>query len=365
MKTLKADKPFLLSVILLMVAGLTIFSSASLGLLARNGPSFTSVFLNHIIFGFVLGTIAMIITSKIPYRFWRKNALYIYIGSLFFTLLVFVPHLGFAHGGAHRWILIGSFSFQPSEFLKIGFLVYTAAWFSGMKDKVENFRYGMLPFLIISAITGAVMLAQPDTTTFMVMFFAGLVMLISAGDKLRHVALLFLAGVVAIGVLAIFRPYVMQRITTFMNPADDPQGSGYQIQQSLIAIGSGRITGRGFGQSIQKFNFLPEPIGDSIFAVASEEFGFIGAVSLIFLIVFFTMRGLKIAARSKDSFGGLLTIGIVILITAQSFINIGAMLAVLPLSGLPLIFVSQGGSALLFALAEVGIILNISKGSRV
>jgi cell division protein FtsW len=190
-------------------------------------------------------------------------------------------------------------------------------------------------------------------------------MLISAGEKLRHVAVLFLLAVVAIGVLAIFRPYVMQRITTFINPANDPQGAGYQIQQSLIAVGSGRITGRGFGQSIQKFNFLPEPIGDSIFAVASEEFGFIGAASLILLMTFFTLRGLKIATRAQDSFGGLLTIGIVILIITQSFINIGAMLAVLPLSGLPLIFVSQGGSALLLALAEVGIILNISKTARV
>ena len=151
---------------------------------------------------------------------------------------------------------------------------------------------------------------------------------------------------------------------TFIHPANDPRGSGYQIQQSLIAIGSGGITGRGFGQSVQKFNFLPEPMGDSIFAVASEEFGFAGAATLITLICIFVIRGLRIAARAQDVFGGLLVLGIVILIGAQSFLNIAAMLGIIPLSGLPLIFVSQGGTAMLFALAEVGIILNVSKHQK-
>ena len=153
----------------------------------------------------------------------------------------------------------------------------------------------------------------------------------------------------------------MARITTFINPAADPLGAGYQIQQSLIAIGSGGIFGRGFGQSIQKFNYLPEPIGDSIFAVYGEEFGFVGCVLLILLLCFFALRGLKIAARAPDVFGGLLVVGIVILIMTQSFLNIAAMLGVLPLSGLPLIFVSHGGTALFFALATVGIVLNVSR----
>jgi cell division protein FtsW len=364
MKSLKIDKVFLALTILLMIAGTLIFSSASMGLLTREGVSLTSVYFSQFFFGLFLGTIAMIVTAKIPYRFWRKYSFFIFIGSLLLTALVFVPHIGFNHGGAARWIIIGSFSFQPSEFLKIGFLLYLAAWLSAQKDKVSDLRHGMGPFLAISGVVAVIMLAQPDTTTFMVIFGAGLVMLICAGDKLRHVVGLILIAVLAIGLLAVFRPYVMQRITTFINPANDPQGAGYQIQQSLIAIGSGKVTGRGFGQSIQKFNFLPEPMGDSIFAVASEEFGFIGASALIVLLTLFTIRGLKIAAHSADSFGGLLTVGIITLIVTQSFINIASMLGVLPLSGLPLIFVSQGGTALFFALAEVGIILNISKSVK-
>jgi cell division protein FtsW len=164
-----------------------------------------------------------------------------------------------------------------------------------------------------------------------------------------------------ITVLAFMRPYVMQRITTFMHPEKNAQGSGYQIQQSLIAIGSGGLLGRGFGQSIQKFNFLPEPIGDSIFAVQAEEFGFIGSVTLILLYVFFATRGLKIASRVSDPFGRLMVVGIVIMIAAQAFVNIGAMLGVLPLSGITLPFVSHGGTSLFITLLEVGIILSISK----
>ena len=161
--------------------------------------------------------------------------------------------------------------------------------------------------------------------------------------------------------LAYSRPYIFDRIETFIKPGEDLQGSSYQLNQSLIAIGSGQIFGRGFGQSVQKFNYLPEPIGDSIFAVAAEEWGFVGSTVLIFLFLAFAIRGLKIATWSSDIFGGLLATGIVILITVQSLVNIASMLGVFPLTGMPLLFVSHGGTALFFAMAEVGIILNISK----
>jgi cell division protein FtsW len=363
-RSLKVDKIFFVIVIALLVAGLLIFSSASLGLLTRNGASFSSVALNHILLGTLGGSLLMFFVSKIDYRIWRKFALPIFIVTLIVTALVFVPGLGFKHGGAYRWIILGPFSFQPSEILKIGYLIMTAALLAKSKDKISTFRGGLLPFMILSGIVGMVMLAQPDTDTYMVMVLAGISMFIVAGGKIRHVLLLGVAGIALLLILASFRPYVANRLKTYMNPANDPRGSGYQIQQSLIAIGSGGMTGRGFGQSIQKFNFLPEPIGDSVFAVASEEFGFIGSVILLFLFSFFATRGLKIAKRAPDAFGGLLTVGIVVLIVSQSFLNIGAMLGVLPLSGLPLIFVSHGGTAMLFALASVGIILNISKFSK-
>lgn len=364
MKSARIDKVFFITLIILVTFGIFIFTSASMGLLARGGATFASVAFNHIFLGLVIGSVAMYIMSRISYRTWRRLALPLFIVSLIATLLVFVPHIGFKHGGARRWILIGPISFQPSEFLKIGYLIYLAAWLSGVKDKVNTFRQGTAPFLILTAIVGLVMLAQPDTATFAVMFLAGLGMLIISGGNLKQIGGIGLIALVILGVLVLQRPYLKDRVMTFIYPSRDALGTGYQIQQSLIAIGSGGMFGRGFGQSVQKFNFLPEPIGDSIFAVEGEEFGFIGSVVLLILITFVSIRGLKIASNAPDTFGGLLIIGIVILIIAQSFVNIGAMLGVLPLSGLPLIFVSHGGTALLFALAEMGIILNISKSSR-
>jgi cell division protein FtsW len=198
----------------------------------------------------------------------------------------------------------------------------------------------------------------------MMIVFSGMAIFLVAGGRWKYILVVIATAILAIGALALVRPYVMQRITTFLNPSDNAQGSGYQIQQSLIAIGSGGLFGRGFGQSIQKFNFLPEPIGDSIFAVEAEEFGFIGAVILILLYVLSSIRGLKIASRVHDQFGRLLVVGIVIMIVAQAFVNIGAMLGVLPLSGITLPFVSHGGTSLFITLLEVGIILSISKSQK-
>ncbi len=357
----KIDKPFLSSVLILLVAGFFIFSSASLGLLARSSNTFSAVLINQLVFGLGLGTIACFINSRIPYKFWRKYSLIILIASIAAMLLLYIPHLGFSHGGARRWIGLGNYSLQPSEIFKIGFVIYFAAWLSGVKNKVDTFKFGLLPFIILIIIAGLLILTEPDLATFGVIFVAGLSMFIAAGCRWRDILILFLFGIVALAALAFMRPYVMDRITTFIHPASDPLGSGYQIQQSLIAVGSGGITGRGFGQSIQKFNFLPEPIGDSIFAVAAEEFGFIGSILIIILYLFFSLRGLKIATRTSDQFGRLLVIGIVILILSESFVNIASMLGILPVSGIPLLFISHGGTALLFTLAEVGIILNVSK----
>ena len=190
---------------------------------------------------------------------------------------------------------------------------------------------------------------------------AALAMFVTAGGRWRDVGLMFLSAVVLLTIVAFMRPYVMDRFTVFLHPDSDKQGSGYQITQSLIAVGSGGFSGRGFGQSIQKFEYLPEPIGDSIFAVYAEEFGFIGTSFLILLFISFTFRGYKIAAESPDMFGMLIVVGFMTLIACQSFLNIGAMIGVAPLSGLPLPFISHGGTALLSTLIMVGIMLNVSK----
>jgi cell division protein FtsW len=364
MKKIKVDIPFLISVCILVIVGFLIFSSASLGLLSKHTTKYSNVAFNQTFFGLFLGTLACIITARIPYKLYKTYAFYFFLFTAFLTLLVFVPHIGFSHGGAKRWLVFGPLSFQPSEFLKIGYIIYFSAWVSSVKDRVKTFSYGLLPFILITLVVAGILLAQPDTDTFMVTACAGLAIFIAGGGRWRHIILLAVSAVLCIGVLAYTRPYVMSRITTFMNPQTNALGSGYQIQQSLIAVGSGGIQGRGYGQSIQKFNFLPEPIGDSIFAVASEEFGLIGSSLLIILFVFFALRGLKIANWTTDSFGRLLVTGIVILIVSQAFVNIGAMVGILPLSGIPLPFVSHGGTALFITLAEVGIICNISKTIR-
>ncbi len=355
------DRTLLGITIVLIVIGFLIFSSASLGLLAREGARFSSVAFSQIIFGICGGLGAMFIMSQIYYRNLRQYAFYIFAFTVLATLTVFIPGIGMEHGGASRWISLGSFTMQPAEFLKIGFIIYMATYLSGIPNSIQTFKGGAVPFAIITGIAGLVLLLQPDTDTFLIMGAAATAMFVTAGGRWRDVSVFAGVAILLLIILAFTRPYVMDRFTSFMNPDLDPQGSGYQMKQSLIAVGSGGITGRGFGQSIQKFEYLPEPIGDSIFAVYAEEFGFIGASLLIMLLTFFSFRGFKIATNSADVFGSLLVVGFMTLIMAQAFLNIAAMVGLAPVMGLPLPFISHGGTALMALLASVGIVLNVSK----
>ncbi|OIP77300.1 MAG: hypothetical protein AUK16_02140 [Parcubacteria group bacterium CG2_30_44_11] len=355
------DRILLAIVITLVVVGFFIFTSASLGLLARDGASFTSVAFSQIVFGIFGGSLSLFLMTQIHYRNWRKYAFHIFVASCLLTLSVFIPKLGLEHGGAHRWINLFGFSFQPSEFLKIGFIIYMATWLSGVHKVIDTTRGGTLPFVVITTLTSIILLLQPDTDTFLLIGISGLAMFITAGGRWRDVAIMIVSGVILLFILAQFRPYLMDRFTTFLDPEADKQGSGYQINQSLIAVGSGGLLGRGFGQSIQKFEYLPEPIGDSIFAVYAEEFGFVGSFFLVTLLSFFTFRGYKIASHAKDIFGMLLVVGFITLIITQAFLNLAAMLSIAPLMGLPLPFISHGGTALMATLTAVGIVLNVSK----
>jgi cell division protein FtsW len=361
MKGKKVDKFFLIVVIILIVIGAAMFVSASLGVLARNKSTFYSVLFSQLVLGMGGGLVAMYVCFKIEYKVWRKYALYIFIASILLTAAVFVPGLGFRHGGAERWIQIAGVSLQPVEFLKFGFVIYFAAWLSWAKDRVKNFRYGMLPLAIMLAVIAGILLKQPDTKSFLLITATGISMLFISGVPIRYIAGIGLCVAVCLTALVYFTPYLRDRVNTFLDPSADPRGSSYQIQQSLIALGGGGIFGRGFGQSIQKFNYLPEPQGDSIFAVLGEEFGFFGASLTILLYLLFTLRGMRIANRAPDYFSGLLVSGIVIMITAQSFMHIAAVTGVLPLTGVPLPFMSHGGTSLLVYLGAVGILLNISK----
>lgn len=364
-KTYPVDKVFLIIIGVLALAGFFVFTSASFGLFARKGFSMQNLLFDQVVLGLFFGVIvAAFVAFKFPLKFLKTNALYIFVGSFIATLLVFLPVIGLAHGGAHRWINLRFTSFQPSELLKLGTIIYLAALLPIFKDRIGTLKYSLMVAGGISILPAIALLAEPDTGTFAVLFITIIAMLLAAGMKIRHVVLLFFISVFAVGVLAIVRPYVGERILTFFDPSRDPQGASYQIQKSLLAIGSGEVTGRGFGQSIQKYSSLPEPTGDSIFAVVGEEFGFIGGTVIIILFLLFGVRGFQIAQKAPDMFSGLLAVGIVTLIIAQSFANIAAMLGLIPLTGVPLVFISHGGTALLFAFLEIGILLNISRMSK-
>ncbi len=357
------DRVFLIIALTLIVAGFLIFVSASLGAWAQqSGSKFAKMLLSQIGFGLTLGSVFMFISSRIKIQYLRKYAFWIFTATVTLSLFVFIPGVGMEHGGAKRWIDLGITTFQPGELLKIGVIIYLAAWLTLYKRKIHTPLFGIYPLLAVLGIACAVFIAQRDTGSFLIAACAGTAMYIAAGARWRDIFFLFLIALFGLAALAFWRPYVLDRFTTLWEH-DDFQGSGYQVRQSLIAIGSGGIAGKGFGQSVQKFNYLPEAQGDSIFAVAAEEFGFMGTVFLVFLYVLFALRGLWIAANAADVFSGQMAVGLVILIIAQSFINIASMLAIAPLTGVPLVFVSHGGTALFVAMVEVGLLLNISRHS--
>lgn len=360
----KSDKVFLGITLSLVIVGVIVFVSASLGILARSEQKFYGVIFNQILFGVVFGLSALIIMMNINYLTIKKYAFHIMVFTLLLTALVFVPGLSYEHGGARRWISIGSIQFQPAEFLKIGFVIYFAAWLAWMKNKVHDIKKTLLPFSLLVLIIAGILLRQPDTKSLILIVATGLAMCIVSGVPWKYIGGFLGISIIAFGILAWSVPYLRDRVETFIHPDKDAQGSGWQINQSLNAIGSGEIVGRGLGQSIQKFGSLPEPQGDSIFAVLGEEFGFIGSTIVVILYLLFGLRGLRIASHSQDQFGRLLVTGLVILIIGQSFLNISSLVGLFPLTGVPLVFMSHGGTSMMIALASTGIILNVSKSQR-
>ena len=364
-KNKKIDKFFLTTVLILIFFGMAMFISASLGILVKNSKTFYGVLLSQFVLGLGFGIIGMYIALNIDYKFWRKYALYFFLASILLTSAVFISTFGWSHGGAQRWIKIGSFSFQPVEILKFTFIIYFAAWLSWAKNRVKDFKFGILPLTILLGVIAFILLKQPDTKSFILITITGIAMLFISGVPYKYIFGLGTIAIIFLGTLVFFKPYLQERVKTFIDPSSDPRGSSYQVQQSLIAIGSGGVFGRGYGQSIQKFSYLPEPQGDSIFAVIGEELGFVGGITIILLYCIFALRGMKIASNSPDLFSRLLVSGIVILITVQSFMHIASVIGVFPLTGVPLPFMSHGGTSLMIYLTAIGIVLNISKYQKI
>ena len=360
-KGARIDTTLALLTAALLVSGLFIFSSAAFGFLARGASNISSIVFNHLVLGLGLGLVFLGIGCFVEYRIWRKYAPHLFVFALIVTALVFVPHIGMEHGGGRRWISLAHVTFQPSEGLKLATIVVAAAYFASIKNRILSAQYGIAGFFAIMAGPVLLLFAQPDLGTLGVIALSILAIFFAAGARMRDIALIACLAIIALGALVLLKPYVRDRVMTFFDPSVGQQAESYQIRQSLIAIGSGGITGRGFGQGVQKFTYLPEPMGDSIFAVAGEELGFVGSVFLIGLYLAFALRGFAIAARAHDPFGSNLAIGISTYLASEAFINIAAMLGVAPLTGIPLTFVSQGGSAMLVSLASAGILLNVSR----
>ncbi|MBI2484114.1 putative lipid II flippase FtsW [Candidatus Uhrbacteria bacterium] len=348
--------------ILLVLIGLVMLSSAS-SVVSFQKFDTTYYYITHqLLFGFLPGLLFCYLASRIDYHVWEGLAPIFLVLSIGLLLLVFIPGFGFEAGGAQRWAHIGPIVFQPSEVVKLTFLLYLAAWLTKRKGpEMRDLSYGFLPFVVLVGSVSLLVILQPDMGTMGIIALISAFMYVMSGAPLAHLGLIGLGGVALSYVLLQVAPYRMERLTVFLNPGLDPLGNGYHINQALLAIGSGGIFGRGFGLSRQKYAYLPEVVGDSIFAVIAEELGFILAVGLIALFVFFAMRGLRIARRAPDSFGFLISVGIVSWIIFQAFVNIGAMIAMLPLTGIPLPFVSYGGTALIVSMTAVGILINISR----
>jgi len=362
--TKKGDLIFLMILMIIVFFGLAILTSASAVLSYENYGNSYGYLKHQILFGILPGLFLFFAVGKLSLSFLKKYSLLFLILTVALLFLLFLPGFGFETKGAARWLQLGSFTFQPSELLKLTFILYLAAWLETRKKNLESFFEGLVPFLVICTLIAVLLIAQPDIGTLGVILLIGAFIYFAAGGRVSHLLFSALVGAIFLAVLIYSEQYRLKRWAVFLNPNLDPLGAGYQIKQALIAIGSGGLLGLGFGMSKQKYNYLPEPMGDSIFAVTAEEFGFVGAIILILLFLALIWRGFKIAKNSRSSFASLTAVGITSWIALQAFVNIGAITGLMPLTGITLPFVSYGGSSILVLLAACGILYNISKESK-
>ncbi len=358
----KIDIILALAVFVLVTFGLIMVSSTS-AVVSYENFGYNNFYLYRQLMFFGIGMVGWVICQNIDYRVWKKLALPFFILSLILTLIVFIPGIGFSHGGATRWINLGFFLFQPTEMLKLSLIIFLASWFDDRKKEIYSTTKVFIPFCLTLIAIALIMLKQPDMGTFIVIAVIAFTMYFVAGARILHILSIFGAGIAGVAFLIKAAPYRMTRFLTFLNPEQDPLGVGFHINQALIAIGSGGLMGRGFGKSGQKYTgYIPEAASDSIFAIIAEELGFIKILFFpILLFVVFAWRGFRVAKFASDFFGKMLAFGITSWIIFQAVINIGTMVSILPLTGMPLPFISYGGSSLIISLVSIGILLNISK----
>lgn len=360
---MERNEYFLIATVgLLLLLGILIMASVSAALSYDRFDSPNHYLFHHLLYGLLPGIMLGIAAYKMPLALIRKWIPLALLLNLFLMVLVFVPVVGVSSGGASSWINLGFTTFQPSELLKLTFIIYLASWLSARMEKSKkDLSTTLYAFLVILGLIVLLLALQPDIGTLGIIIITALAMYFLANTPVWHSLIMFAGVSLGLVFFSKIKPYIMNRFLAFINLDIDPMGLGYQIKQALIAVGSGGIFGTGLGMSIQKFGFLPEPMADSIFACFAEETGFLGSAVLILLFMLFVWLSFSVAKNVKENFYKLTALGIVSWLSLQTFINIGSIVKIMPLTGVPLPFISYGGSALAVELIGIGILLNISK----
>lgn len=361
---IRSDLKVLLALVaaLVVIGLLFIYSSSSVYALEKLGSS--TYFVKKQLIGLLLGIVAMVIMRFISLDFIKRASPFFFLSSLILTALTLLPKFAVRIHGSSRWLSLFGFTFQPSELLKMSLVIYVAYFLTKKEHKISSFTHGYLPFLTIIGLTCAVLLKQPDFGLTVTLSATVFMLLFIAQFRAKHLLLTFSLILPALVGLIYFFPYRLKRILTFLNPWDDPQGAGFQIIQSLIAIGSGSFLGSGIANSKQKFFYLPMQHTDFIFSIIAEETGFVGAVLLITLYMLFLYFGIRIAWQLKDTFAIFVTLGFVLLTSLQAIINLCVATGLLPTKGIGLPFISYGNSSLICSLAMIGLIINLVNESR-
>lgn len=364
MTRLRSDKSLIIIAGILLVYGLIVLSSAGIieGQKKFDSPQYYLI--HQIQNGIIPGLILFLVFSRIKYKFWQKFAVPIFLLSLSFLVLLFLPSFGTALKGAQRWLRLAFISFQPSEILKLSSIIYFASWFSRHEIKNNHWSYSVAPFFVVLGFISLLLALQPDIGTLSIIILISLSIYFSAGAKIKHLFILGLIIIIIFGALIYTEPYRFNRVLAFLNPSFDIEGGSYHIRQAILGIGNGGVFGLGFGKSQQKINFLPEPVGDSIFVILAEELGLVGAGFLIIMFLMLAIKLIQIAKASPDNFSQLFVIGVLSWIIGQAFMNISAVSGLIPLTGVPLPFLSYGGTAMASILGALGIVNNITKYSR-
>jgi len=359
------DRMFLASLVAMVAFGLLMLLSASGPIGYQRFHDAGYFFKHQLIYGLLPGAILFVIFSRIDYRLFLKFAPAALVASIVLLLMVYLPGIGMRFGGSGRWVYLGFLSFQPSEFVKIGVLVYTAAWLERHSSESKTLDKGFLPFLIPLSIVMLLLILQPNTGSMFVIVASALTAYYISGAPFVWFAGLGLLGTALFGLLIKLSPYRAARFLTFLHPELDPNGIGYQINQAYLAIGSGGLFGLGYGHSRQKYLYLPEAYGDSIFAVMAEELGFLICLLFLGLMAFFVWRCWRIAKQASDPFGRYLAVGIGAWIAIQTSLNIASMMGLMPMTGVTLPFVSYGSSAFVALSIACGIMASISRGTGI